>query len=492
MKQKSWFKPRAFTHLTKKLSINDARWIESYASNPHSIKRHKFFPLIHRTIAFKRYKKSIDRNGNEVKRHYTIKDGNRKSNVKYREIYYPNHLDAHIYAYYTKKILEPLYEIELQNNDELNKSVLAYRKIPLSDNSRGKCNIDFANDAFNDIKDFKGDTAVLALDISKFFDSLDHKLVKKSWTKLLKRIDLPEDHYNIFKSLTNFSYIEMKSLLDEFKFNHPREIIQKNVSHFIKNGSEFRSRIKSKGYIKKNPFRRNEKNLLGNEIKIIVGIPQGTPMSAFLANLYLLEFDKRVLSLLKKDNGIYRRYSDDIFIICKQEIYNEIEAYVYELIKEFKLIIEPSKTQRSLFKDGKLAKGEKPVAYLGFEFDGKIKRLKSASISKLYRKMKSTIKFRAYRAYKAKEKLVNNSFVDTTLHRKKLYNRFSYLGGSKTGIRKRNYFSYANFATKIMDSPEINKQLSKAWKILHNEIDRNEKKFKLKRISHRVYCKIYL
>jgi hypothetical protein len=82
-----------------------------------------------------------------------------------------------------------------------------------------------------------------------------------------------------------------------------------------------------------------------------------------------------------------------------------------------------------------------------------------------------------------KQKAEKGLAVDATLHRKKLYTQFSFLGAAKTSLKKRNYFSYANFATRIMDSPEINKQLSKAWTVLHKEIDRQEKNFGLPKLK---------
>ena len=156
MKQKNWFKPKAFTHITKKLIQKDGQWIKNYVSYPDIIKEHKFFPLIHRTIVTKRFKESRDRKNTLTKKHHSFIDGIKTPNVKYREIYYPNHLDAHIYSYYTQKILEPEYEKELKKNVNLDEAVLAYRRIPLTDGSRCKCNIDFANEVFDKIKKTKG------------------------------------------------------------------------------------------------------------------------------------------------------------------------------------------------------------------------------------------------------------------------------------------------------------------------------------------------
>jgi hypothetical protein len=478
MKKKHWFKPKAFTHLTKKLSYNDAAWIESYVSNRENIMKHSFYPLIHRTIAVKRLRRSKNKNGDEVKKHYTINDGKRQSNVKYREIYYANHLDSHVYSYYTQKILEPKYEDELKKNFTLDESIIAYRRIPVKDGSRCKCNIDFADEVFEKIASFKGETMVLAIDITKFFDSIDHKILKAAWAKLLGRRDLEKDHYNIYKNVTNFSFVNLTDLITEFGFKHPNQIIQKDISYFVENGLVFRNRIKAKGYLKRNTFRKES-----NGKKVTVGIPQGTPISAFLANLYLLDFDKEMVSYLSSKGSIYRRYSDDILIICPKREYALIEREILQLIARYELVVQQSKTQRSLFVDGKLAKGEKPVSYLGFDYDGKRKRLKSASLSKFYRKMKNAIRFRACRALQARWKFERGIRVDEYLHRKKLYQQFSFLGVSRTKGKKRNFHAYAYFASEIMKSNSITSQLSNAWKILHNEIDRYESKYKLQRIK---------
>lgn len=479
MKQKNWFKPKLFTHLTKKLSLNDGKWIKDYVSDSAKVSEHRFYPLIHRTIVAKRFKViGADNNGKPIKGHYKKEDGKRKTTAKYREIYYPNHLDAHTYSYYTQKILEPLYEIELKKNKVLDESIIAYRRMPFNNNLRCKCNIDFANEVFDKIKQSKGEKAVLALDISKFFDSLNHKKLKQAWAKLLGRKDLPKDHYNVFKSLTQFSFIELGDILVEFGINHSRKIIQKEIPFFVKDGEEFRTRIKDKGYVKKNPFCQKDEN--GEKHRI--GIPQGTPISPLLANIYLMDFDKEVLDLLN-DTSFYRRYSDDILIICPMNDYQKIEEGLYKLIQDYDLVIQKSKTQTSFFKNAKLLEKQKPVSYLGFQFDGNKKLIKSSTLSKFYRKLKVNVGFRAGRALVARKKNEKGCSYDATLHRRKLYERFSFLGSSKSTFKKRNIFSYANFASEIMGSPDIKNQLSRAWKILHEEINFFEEKYKLPKIK---------
>lgn len=480
MAQKNWFKPKPYTHISPKLSFENQGFVKGYVSNANTIQKHSFYPLIHRTIVTKRYKKiGITEDGTVIKGHKKkLPNGKIESTAKYREIFYCNHLDAHIYSYYTHEILEPLYENELKKDKKLDNSVLAYRRIKSPNSSRCKSNIDFANETFNLIRYDERPLAVLALDISKFFDSLDHKLLKKAWCKLLSRIDLPKDHYNLYKSLINFSYVEINDLLKEFGYKHPNELIQDEVLSFVTTGSVFRDRIKERGYIKSNPFRMKSENSSHK-----VGIPQGTPISAFLANLYLLEFDKELIELTSKHNSAYRRYSDDILIVCPIEDYQEIESIIYSLVKKYLLLIQPEKTQRTFFHNGRLINNSKPLTYLGFQFDGKNILLKSSSLSKFYRNMKRLVKSKALKARKMKRKQSRKPLVDSTLHRKQIYKQYSFLGAAGDNKRRRNFISYANFASEIMGSPKIKRQLSKAWRILHREINWYERKYNLPSIN---------
>ncbi len=469
-----WFKPKGYTHFTSKLTTKDLGFVASYVSTPENIKKHKFHPLIHRTLVIPRLKFVA---GKDKKSHYEtdFKTGKKIRTTKFREIYYANHLDAHIYSYYCNKILTPLYETQLASNPLLSDCICAYRRIPITGLKRNKCNIDFANDVFQAIKVRETELVAMSFDIKGFFDSLNHKRLKQAWYNLLSRDEksLPLDHYKVFNSLTKFVFVDYYDILKEFNIKHPNDVIEKDIPKFLINNSDIKTRIIDNGLLKKNTFRD-----LANNMR---GIPQGTPISAFLANLYLLEFDKTIFNKVVIElSGIYKRYSDDIIVVCEPQYEKDVEKLIIEEISKYKVEIQQAKTQKTFFTDkGKLKHPSKPLQYLGFEYDGKKILLKSSSLSKYHRKMKKHIRYKAFLAGQQKRKKQS----DISIHRKSIYKGYSHYGSRTRNPLKRNYFSYAYTASKIMNEPAIKRQLSKSWQTINSEINRYTMKYKLDKKS---------
>lgn len=465
MKQKKpWFRPKGYTHFSKKIhSEEQEKFIRSYVKNTAAIARHSFYPLIHRVMKQRRFKDvgAKDEDGHSIRAHkYVDEHGILKSTIKERQIYYATHLDAQIYSYYANEILGKMYENHLRDNPELAKCICAYRRIPSEDGKRNKYNVHFAKDVFDYIKN-KGECTAIGFDVSKFFDSLNHSYLKKAWCRLLETCLLPSDHYNIYKSLTMFSYVEFDHLLKEFRIPHEKELRRNDVQSFCDNPKEFRERVRDKGLIKKNPYRDAHKK--------IMGIPQGTALSAFLANLYMLEFDTSMFNfIVGTHKGMYRRYSDDIVVVCSSENKQEVEEFVISLINQFHLVIQTEKDVTSNFKKNQLGvlEVDKPLRYLGFEFDGQRPLLKSSSLSKFYRNLKVVVKIKAEKARKKGEKIFKTD----------IYRRFSHLGGKR---RKRNYISYAFDAAKIMGEKAIRRQVARAWGKLNSEIKKYEDRYGL-------------
>lgn len=483
-KDDSWLKPRGYVHLTKKFnrsSNSDCKFLSSYVSNPIAVAKHSFFPLIHRPIVSRRYKESFDEKGNLVKSHFTFEKntGKKKSNAKTRHIYYSTHLDAYIYSYYCKVVLEPLYEKKIKKINGLSECICAYRKIPITEKAiRNKNNIHFADDVFKFIKEY-GSCVALTFDVSAFFDSLNQKYLKEQWCMLFGEKNLSEAHHNVYKSLTRFSYIEYYRVLKQFGIKNQNKLKGKKHISFCENTEEFKKRIQSSLLIKHHRFYEINKTTGKKEYK---GIPQGTPISAFLSNLYMFEFDRMMFEeIVLKRKGLYKRYSDDIVVVTKIQFSQEIENMVTKSINDprtFALTINPSKVDTSIFTKTEIGLTcDKPLRYLGFEFDGKTARIKGASLAKFYRQMKRAVKAQARKANHNKKKKGAQA-PTARIYKHDLYKRYSHLS-KKT--KDRSFPVYANDAAKIMNEPAILKQLSQAWTNLNEEIEKQEKKYELRK-----------
>lgn len=509
-KKRDWFKIKKYPHIGLPLSLKDLSWVNEYVSDSLKIANHSFYPFLHRTMCAKRYRKNYDEETDEV-----LQNGKREKSYKVREIYYANHLDANIYSYYANKLSE-LYE-NLIASRNLHLVVTAYRKIQIPNKikNRGMNNVDFAEEIFDFIRSSNEDNLVaITFDIKGFFDNLDHKRIKESWKKLLKCKSLPDDHYNIFKNITKFSYIDDFDLFDEFKDelivlnnngNYKKKCV-KNID-FLRNQNviafcekkDFDKRIRQKGLIKayKKLFNIDSKKMEER----YKGIPQGSPISSILANLYLIDFDLLVNNEIIDISGIYRRYSDDIVIVCKECYKDYIINYITKQIVNFNLEIQKKKTNVYLFKrnldkrfscfkillNGNLS-SRRRFEYLGFEFDGYHTYLKSSSLSKFYGRMKKAINRGAFYAKYSKYKSGHGK-----IFRRRLYKRFSYLGAKRKMIwvqdkmtprkwvkRKKhdwgNFLTYAYMAHFNIKNSKIRGQLKNHWNKLNTLIKDEEKR----------------
>ena len=56
------------------------------------------------------------------------------------------------------------------------------------------------------------------------------------------------------------------------------------------------------------------------------GIPQGSAMSAVLANVYMIKADEALNDLVTTCKGMYMRYSDDFIIVIPESAENQFKA----------------------------------------------------------------------------------------------------------------------------------------------------------------------
>lgn len=389
-------KARRYAHFDDPL---DEAALAALSIEPKIVARHGFKPLLG-------YKKTVRKIDFDVFPPL-VKE-------KTRDIKYAAHLDSAIYARYAEH-LSDVYEDALDKR-KLGRCVLAYR-------SGIGYNVPFAKSLFEEIRRRRC-CIVVCIDISKFFDSLRHDILKTRLLDALGCSRLPDDWHAIYKRLTAFEHVDVEQLSARIGKPKGRRLCSIEV---------FRSVVRP----------MIQRNKLGH------GIPQGTPLSGLLANLYMLEFDAKLNEWLINIGGSYRRYSDDIAVVLPDpSMASSLLELVQHETSRIGLRINEDKSCRTDFfeREGQLQTTGDMLQYLGFTFDGKDVRIRPESMKAFYARMKANIK-RYVRASKRMD------IASNEIRKRVLIGRFTHWGDN------RNFVQYAFRAAQELESPAIRRQL---------------------------------
>lgn len=447
-------RPAGYSHFDKKIGLNSA-W--NYITNPEKVATHSFLPFIHYDQVFYKFSK---------------KKGKDKVKDKIRPICYSSHIDRCIYQYYgyllNEKYNEYVYKYGISN------SVVAYRT------NLHKNNIHFAKEAFDFMK--KSDCNIIVGDFTGFFDSLDHKYLKKSLCEVLGVKTLSEDWYAVFKNITKYSKWDLINILKLNNLVSDDDIKLKQKAHQEALKGDTR---KARDYIKKFDYKIKElnnkdlaltkedfkkyKNKYLSYNKASFGIPQGSSISAVLSNVYMIQFDKKINEFVSNLNGLYLRYSDDFIIILPQhnEInFEEIHKFLNDVVKETDgLSLQPDKTQLYSYKNNEILNITKPndvyndhIDYLGFVFDGKEVTLRPKTVSKyyyrMYKKLNHIVKSKGVTKYKRKISYENLYKTYTQKGRNGEYDK-SKLPKKIILVDKNNPYKSGNFFSYVYKADAI-------------------------------------
>ncbi|WP_311080828.1 reverse transcriptase domain-containing protein [Paenibacillus polymyxa] len=424
---------KPFPHFDSRIGVNSNVW--KNLSTPSYIASHSFYPFIHYTITSLKYKK-----------------GETLPKPKKREIFYASHMDGYIFKYYGELLNDKYNKVcSVKGIDHVS---LAYRN-----NKNGKCNIDFAAEVVKFITEQK-QAFIFVSDFSKYFDSLDHKLLKERLALVLgNKNELPNDWWNIFKHLTKFSWVEKDLLLKDLESTKGKQLSGRHN--------------KVERYYTPSEFRQFRKRVCICKNKKKIGIPQGTAISAVLANIYAFELDEMLNNYVFQYGGIYRRYSDDIIVVIpikdmdKEQNLKHI-SYIEEAVKSNKVTMGESKTTDLYFLNNKIYKDsecsiESKLDYLGFSFNGYQVKIREKSLFKYY-----------HRAYK---KVASVNWIskkeNKPVGRKKLYSLYTHLGWNYKGYG--NFVSYAKKAHSVFGSIPfieslIYKQIKRHWNKIQSRL----------------------
>lgn len=364
-------------------SRRSATVIKNIANDPERVARHAFYPLIQFQEEWVKYR------------------GAGSGKKKVRKLRYAARVDAAIFARY-RVILSELYEESLDALG-LSEVPIAYRQIA-SASGAGKNNIDFAHEVFSFVRQV-GSCYVTVLDISSYFESLDHKRILQLWERLLGR-ELPPDHMAVYRALTQYSTVSLRALTARLKL-HERVSLGNRTQRRMRNIDVIRARRQLQ-LISPRDFRLKVCGgdpalpSLIQRHRLDYGIPQGTPISDVVANFYLLDYDASLHQWAAARGGLYRRYSDDIILVIPragQVRANEAMAFAQSEIAKHgsQLNIQDKKVAigeflrddlsfRYVHRSGSACRNG--LEYLGFEYNGRIVSLKSATLSNAWRRLK--------------------------------------------------------------------------------------------------------
>jgi RNA-directed DNA polymerase len=473
------FKKKGYQHFDISFDFPSRKEeLKKLISNPANISSYSFLPLIKIILRTPRFR-------------YQDDEGELKLETKKRPISFASHFDTYIYSFYSFA-LNKIYQTHI-HRENFDECVFAYRS-----DLGGKCNIQFAKEVFDYIKQ-KPTSVAIGLDITGYFDNIDHILLKEKWCKVLNINMLPPDQYKVFRSLTKYAYVNKSSFLKHFKINLKKEKKKKATLLDYIEGKRFKDKflkIREENLIVTN----STCEILADKTKRYYGIPQGSSISALLSNIYLLDLDNKMNELAKNNDFLYRRYCDDIIIVCNPENAVKFEELLVLELEANHLKIQEKKLEKVLFnKDSKgnfrgfdLKKMEeknilvltneneksfyKSLQYLGFEYNGKNILIRPSSLSRYFRKMKSRITKTLLMTYGKKSK-------GDKIFKQQLFHRYTHLG-------KRNFLHYAYNSSKAfyknsqgeikigMNSLAIKRQLKRHFTILIETIKQKSKRFK--------------
>lgn len=257
-------------------------------------------------------------------------------------------------------------------------------------------------------------------DMKKFYDTVNHSIIKKSFNKLISRVKKEKpDLYSKDAERLFYQYLE------SYKFN-------KNVLPYNKHSAYFKKfNIPNGkfGWVKKEFEERNYYKSFNNAK---IGVPQGGALSSLIANIVLDYADKQVLNN-SDDDLLYLRYCDDMIIIHPDKEKCEEASKTYkDSLESLKLIPHEFKKDlqntadsfwaaksKAAYKWDGAGNGVFPwIGFVGYEIHHKgYIRVRKSSLKKEMKKQYETINEIKLAVPKEDKRVTNKAILESAINR---------------------------------------------------------------------------
>ena len=379
----------SYAHFDHRVSFAEA---QAKILDPGYVSHHAFYPLISNEIISVRYR------------------GGKRS-CKVRNIAYASHFDHRVYQYYSY-LWSDLYNRKAAE-EGFSDAAVAYRSSLSSDGAVvAASNISSAKKAFSYLRN-QDSTFVLTGDFESFFDNLNHAYLMRSLRSLFPNGRLPDDHYQVIKNILRYSCWPFADLAD--RHNLPWPAIEPAQGKMISDAA-IDLRFKTIRELNKLDVILPKSEFLANKNKVItrpwkrkgaaLGIPQGLAASGVLANIYMADIDMKVRLVVERVSGLYLRYCDDFIISVPKSGFDALVEAINPMADVDSVKLQPEKTKVFRIDCGRVAQldfenvcvgealsysGAHPaqkVSFLGFDFDGRIVRLRQSTVGRYSKRLR--------------------------------------------------------------------------------------------------------
>jgi hypothetical protein len=329
------------------------------------------------------------------------------------------------------------------------------------------------HDAIKEIAKYKSKNKgkklwVSECDMKKFYDTVNHSVIKKHFKKFINKVKLEKPElYDVNAEHLFYSYLNC------YSFNKSVYPLNNKQDYF----SDYN--------ITNGVFEWVEEDLLSKHYKKLnntkIGVPQGGALSGLIANI-VLHYSDDIISKCKQKNLLYLRYCDDMIImhpnkkVCKSATSKyqksllklKLVPHVFKDVEKYDSNFWKNKSKNP-YKWGEYNKQEIPwIGFVGYElnFNGDI-RIRKSSLKKEMSKQIEVINT-AFDAIKGNNKRATDKYIEeSVIHR--------LIGMSVGRVAMWNYENGINDLCWINGFSELSNNPTVAIQL--KNLDRNRNKY---------------